>query len=135
LNTNALTDDYIYFCLNRGHEFLRTFKIQKGKSAEEFISYCLRLFILSGERSVGRKRSRIENKYLQDALQYIEANSSDLWQIYSEDKGYKEVFKDSWDFIKNLRAQFYDPPINSIELNYIFGALEAFMLLEEKNLL
>jgi hypothetical protein len=80
--------------------------------------------------------SKIERAYLKDCISHLAEHGIGLWQDYKEDPVYRKEIAISYEWTRHFKRQEYKhPPSNYLELDLLFGALECFMMLEEKNLL
>jgi len=72
---------------------------------------------------------------MKDAVTYLQTHAETLWQDYEANPDYRKELGESYIWVRNLKDVYRKPPTNHYELDLVFGALECFMLIEEKNLL
>jgi hypothetical protein len=135
-NQNPLTDAYMDYCFHQYGELIRHYKRSGGKNKWEFAQFCLEAFLSSGQKMIKYKFAPIEKAYLMDAIAYMRKHAVALWQDYEDNPEYrKELGLHSSLWARSLKDLYRKPPTNHYELDLVFGALECFMLIEEKNLL
>jgi hypothetical protein len=133
---NPLTDAYMDYCFHQYGELIRHYKRSGGKTKWGFAQFCLQSFVKDGERMAKYRFSKIEKAYMKDAITYLQTHAVSLWQDYEDNPEYrKELGLHSSLWARSLKDLYRKPPTNHYELDLVFGALECFMLIEEKNLL
>ena len=124
------------YCFHQYGELIRYYKLSEGKTKWKFAQFCLQNFLKDGERMVKYRFSRIEKAYIKDAITYLQTHAETLWQDYETNPEYrKELGLHCSLWARSLKDLYRKPPTNHYELDLVFGALECFMLLEEKKLL
>jgi hypothetical protein len=124
------------YCFHQYGELIRHYRKLGDKTYSGFARFCLQSFLNDGGRMVKYKFTPIEKAYLRDSIAYMQKNVEDLWQTYKADLDYrKELGLHSSLWARGLKALYRNPPTNHYELDLVFGALECFMLIEEKKLL
>ena len=124
------------YCFHQYGELIRNYKLLKNKTKWGFAGFCLQSFLKDGERMVKYRFAKIEKAYMKDAVTYLQTHAQTLWQDYEANPDYrKELGLHSSLWARSLKDLYRKPPTNHYELDLVFGALECFMLIEEKNLL
>jgi hypothetical protein len=132
---DPLTDAYIDYCFHQYGELIRHYKKLEDKTYWGFAGFCLQSFLKDGGRMVKYRFSPIEKAYLKDSIAYLQRHAVSLWQDYKDSPEYKKELGISYIWTPQLKALYRNPPRNHYELDLVFGALECFMMLEEKKLL
>lgn len=136
LNLNPMTEAYIDYCLDNSRRLIKNYKLQGGKNEWGFVESCLRQFQKEARAIKRYHPDRTEMEYLNQAIAYLGEYGIGLWQDYKDIPEYRAEIAQSylWTIGGGLN-HYKDPPKNYFELDLVFGAMECFMMLEEKDLL
>ena len=130
-----LTDAYRDYCFHEYQDLTRHYKLLQDKTRWGFATFCLQSFLNSGGRMVQHRISPIEKAYLRDAIAYLQTGADSLWKDYEDNPEFQKELGMSYLWVRGLKEVYRKPPVNHYELYLAFGAIECFMLLEEKKLL
>jgi hypothetical protein len=130
-----MTEAYIDYCLDNCRRIIKCYKLEGGKNEWGFLESCLRQFQRECKAIKRYSPDRTEMEYLNQAIAYLQENGVALWQDYKDDPEYRKEIGQSYLWTRGGLSHYRHPPKNFLELDLVFGAMECFMMLEEKDLL